>query len=85
VFDDPAEKRGADELMNRCEYSLRGRALTKARRIYGRCLHGLYALLESHVPPELRRESRVIRLLRWFNKDAEPPRSDRASRRRGAR
>jgi hypothetical protein len=50
VFDDPAEKRGADELMNRIEYSLakRPRALKNARKVYRDAVHKLYGYLKRH-------------------------------------
>jgi hypothetical protein len=45
-----ALKRGADELMNVCEFSLELRplALAEARRLYRNCCHYLFLLLEEH-------------------------------------
>ncbi|MGB2621024.1 MAG: hypothetical protein WA857_21870 [Candidatus Acidiferrum sp.] len=46
--DHPAEKRGADELMNRCEYTLRPRALKNARKAYRDACLKLYGFLRRH-------------------------------------
>jgi hypothetical protein len=45
-----AMKRGADELMNRCEHDLanRPRALRNARELYRKMCLRLYAFLERH-------------------------------------
>jgi hypothetical protein len=49
--DHPALKRGADELMNRCEYALgkRPRALRNARDVYRKCCLKLYDFLRRHL------------------------------------
>jgi hypothetical protein len=46
--DHPAYKRGADELMNRCEYALLPRAKKGARRVYLKACLALYAYLNRH-------------------------------------
>jgi hypothetical protein len=48
--DHPAEKRGADELMNRAEFALRNnpRALRHARKVYLAATRALYGCLERH-------------------------------------
>jgi hypothetical protein len=45
-----ALNRGADELMNLCEFWLEPRplALAEARRLYGNCCRYLFLLLEEH-------------------------------------
>jgi hypothetical protein len=65
AFDDPAEKRGVDELMRRCESSLRPGPLRKARGMYEKCLRGLYRLIEEHVFDPLP-ETRFERFVRWI-------------------
>jgi hypothetical protein len=60
---DRAVARGADELMDRCEYALENQpeALHSARKIYRTACVGLYAALERHYRQRAGANGRAIR------------------------